>query len=327
MIESRGPRIRVAAGGAFALILAVWPFESRAAEPIDAALGYLTREAQSWRSQNGCFSCHNNGDAARVISFARRAGRPLDRAALKETMDWLAQPQRWAAELADTEFKDAELAELQFAAALAEALPAELVDRREALAEAAELLVKRQKPDGRWSVDRSGLGGGPVTYGDALATALARNVLASADARKHAEPLARADRWLRAARPQSPAEQAAIALALAGATDEEAAAQRPRFLAAARAAQTSGGGWGPFAGRPAEPFDTAIVLLGLAKLRDEPGAAELQARGRAALLEMQAPAGNWRETTRPAGAESYAHRVSTTAWATQALLVTAVSEK
>lgn len=307
-----------------------WSADWLAAEPIDTALQYLTREAQVWRTQNGCFSCHNNGDAARVVSIARRSGRPLDRATLKETMDWLSQPKRWAAELADTEFKDAELAELQFAAALAEATSAELVDRPQPLAEAAELLAKRQKPDGRWSVDRSGLGGGPVTYGDALATALARGVLRSANTRKHAEPLARADRWLRAARSQSPAEQAAVVLGLAGATDEEAAAQRKKFVAAARKARTTSGGWGPFAGRPAEPFDTALVLLGLATLADEPdepGVADLIARGRAALLAMQEPAGNWPETTRPAGGESYAHRVSTTAWATQAVLVTGARGK
>jgi len=298
------------------------PDASPAAEPLDAALHFLTRETQAWRSQNGCFSCHNNGDAARVVSIARSAGRPVDRAALKETMDWLAQPNRWAAELADTEFKDAELAELQFAAALAEASAAELVSRREALAEAAELLAKRQRTDGRWSVDRSGLGGGPVTYGDALATATARKVLAAADANKHSESLARADRWLRAARPRSPADQAAIVLGLVDAKDEEAAAQRKRFLAAAREAQSSSGGWGPFAGRPTEPFDTALVLMGLAKLGGEPGVTELIARGRAALVAMQEPAGNWPETTRPAGGESYAHRVSTTAWATQALLAT-----
>jgi hypothetical protein len=45
-------------------------------------------------------------------------------------------------------------------------------------------------------------------------------------------------------------------------------------------------------------------------------------RGRAYLLESQLADGSWPETTRPAGAESYAHRVSTTAWATMALLAT-----
>jgi hypothetical protein len=50
--------------------------------------------------------------------------------------------------------------------------------------------------------------------------------------------------------------------------------------------------------------------------------AERLKRGRAWLIAQQDEEGGWRETTRPAGAESYAHRISTTGWATLALLRT-----
>jgi hypothetical protein len=115
---------------------------------------------------------------------------------------------------------------------------------------------------------------------------------------------------------------AALVLGLAGAEDDAASRQRERFLSAAREAQAASGGWGPFAGRPAEPFDTALVLLALAKLRDAAGATEMIARGQAYLLRAQETVGNWPETTRPAGGESYSHRVSTTAWVVQALVAT-----
>ena len=45
-------------------------------------------------------------------------------------------------------------------------------------------------------------------------------------------------------------------------------------------------------------------------------------RGRAFLLTQQQPDGSWIETTRPPGNVSYAQRISTTGWATLALLAT-----
>jgi hypothetical protein len=42
--------------------------------------------------------------------------------------------------------------------------------------------------------------------------------------------------------------------------------------------------------------------------------------GRRYLVERQMRDGSWPETTRPAGQESYAQRISTTGWATLALL-------
>jgi hypothetical protein len=46
------------------------------------------------------------------------------------------------------------------------------------------------------------------------------------------------------------------------------------------------------------------------------------ARGRAFLIATQRDDGGWPETTRPSGGTSYAQRISTTGWATLALLAT-----
>ena len=46
------------------------------------------------------------------------------------------------------------------------------------------------------------------------------------------------------------------------------------------------------------------------------------ARGRSFLLAQQQPGGGWPETTRPPGAQSYAQHISTSAWATLALILT-----
>ncbi len=91
----------------------------------------------------------------------------------------------------------------------------------------------------------------------------------------------------------------------------------PPLVDLLRRGQSSDGGWGPAVTSPPEVFDTALALLGLAEVGGPP---ELIARGRAFLEKMQYADGSWPETTRPPGAESYAQRISTTGWATLALL-------
>ena len=87
-------------------------------------------------------------------------------------------------------------------------------------------------------------------------------------------------------------------------------------------AQRSSGGWGPFVTSAPEPFDTALAVLALRTFASRPEVAAAVQRGRRFLAVDQEPDGSWIETTRPAGYESLAQRVSTAAWATQALLLT-----
>jgi hypothetical protein len=89
-----------------------------------------------------------------------------------------------------------------------------------------------------------------------------------------------------------------------------------------RRTQTSDGGWGPYPDSPPETFDTALVLLALQEMREATGVKAMLQRGRAFLLAEQETDGGWPATTRPAGASSYAQRMSTTGWATLALLAT-----
>ena len=83
--------------------------------------------------------------------------------------------------------------------------------------------------------------------------------------------------------------------------------------------QNSDGGWGPWKHSPSEAFDTAIAMIALQSLSLAP---ERVKRGRDFLLRSQLTNGGWPETTRPAGGQSYAQHISTTAWATIALLRT-----
>ena len=92
------------------------------------------------------------------------------------------------------------------------------------------------------------------------------------------------------------------------------------------------GGWGAYLTSAVEPFDTALVLLALQPLLEQPELAapaidalalrEAVDQGRRFLLNEQLRDGSWVETTRPAGQQSYAQHISTTGWATLALLAT-----
>jgi hypothetical protein len=200
------------------------------------------------------------------------------------------------------------------------AIDAGIVQDEAPLAKAAAMLAEFQAEDGAWHVDQTGLGGSPVTWGEALATAMSRRVLVAADRERFERQIAEADRWLRSNQSKRIVDAAGVILGLEGAEDAAATEQRARCVQLLLEAQGDSGGWGLFADRQPEAFDTAIAVIALASLVDQRDTAEAIRRGREFLIATQANEGSWEETTRPSGWESYAHRISTTAWATMALL-------
>ncbi|MEO8596753.1 MAG: prenyltransferase/squalene oxidase repeat-containing protein [Candidatus Solibacter sp.] len=275
---------------------------------LQTALAFLAREVPQWPRENHCYSCHNNGDAARVLYLGRKLGYNIPAEALRDTTAWLRKPARWDEIHGAPAASDKNLGRIQFTAALAEAVQTGAVRDRTTLRAAARALATLQRPDGSWQVDTGGLPGAPATYGTGLATYLSRRSLQVAGTTLFAGPIERATRWLASAVPQSTLDAAALLLAQPGRAD-----CRQKLLDS----QTSDGGWGPQAKMPAEAFDTALAVLALR------GQGPEAARGRAWLLKMQESDGGWPETTRPSGLQSYAERISTTAWVVYALLQTA----
>ncbi len=281
------------------------------------AIQFLMREVPAWSKDNGCFSCHNNGDAARALYAATRKGYSVPSNVLADTTEWVKQPRRWDKNKGDPGFSDKRLADVQFAASLLAAFETGQVKDREPLEQAARKLAADQSADGSWKIDAGNTLGSPATYGTPLATHMALRTLKQANLTETKDTIERARRWLAQASPNNVLAAAALLLA-----DESPQSKRDQCLKLIRTAQTSDGGWGTYADSPPESFDTAVVLLALAGFRSEPGIDNLIRRGRGFLTAQQNPDGSWPATTRPPGGDSYAQMMSTTGWATLALLET-----
>ncbi len=291
--------------------------------PEQRAVAYLSEEVSRWRRENACYSCHNNGDAARALMTAERRSFAVRDDALPETIAFIATPDLWDENSkGDPAASDRDLARVQFAAALVTASELGYVRDPEAISRAARLVAEVQSPGGAWNLGPPDLVGSPATYGRFLGTCMALWVLRQADSVEFRSRVERAEDWMRENRAKNLLEAAALLMELGRAADSRAVAQKEASLDLIRRGQGASGGWGPYASAPPEVFDTALVLIALARLEATPELTERIARGRDFLLSTQEPGGGWPETTRPSGSESYAQHISTTAWATLALLAT-----
>lgn len=294
------------------LILALGTAEER-------AIDFLAQEVPAWPAENQCYSCHNNGDAARALFSAVGHGYDVPEDSIADTLEWLSGPDEWDDQKGEEAFSDEVLARIQFASALADAHHAGLISDDDALLDAARQVAADQHDDGSWRLDASSSIGSPATYGRFLATATAYRVLTAADPELFADEVDRAGRFLRTTELKTVIAAASVLIALSDAGDGYALRQQGLGHGLIQEAEAPGGGWGPYVTSAPEPFDTALVLLALVRYG---GNDELIERGRRYLLETQLDDGSWPETTRPPGQMSYAQYISTTGWALLALLAT-----
>jgi hypothetical protein len=305
---------------------------SSSGEPTETALRrsleFLMGEMESWPRENGCYSCHNNGDAARVVYRAMlRKELPVRPTA---SDSWLLDPERWQLPEEPGPEGDQRLANLQFALAAKElaAVARDATNDRDerkriesVAAETVRLARLGLHRDEHWPADPTSQLGSPITYGPRLGTALVRQLLEPEESAPRRSAWRRTGDWLVAGDARSTLDAAARILGLT-------ADERRRHAAAMAESrkllfdwQQNSGGWGPYPESRPEIFDTAVAILALAELGDEESGRRAM-RGRQYLIDRQWGDGSWTETTRPSGRESYAQRISTTAWAALALLET-----
>ena len=274
---------------------------------------YLSIEVPKWRIEHPCYSCHNNGDAARALLVARAKGFDIGNSVV-DTVRFLNRPDQWNQNKAAEGFDDKQLARVQFASALAAARV-----QGAAMEQAAKLLIADQQSDGSWTLDQSQSIASPATYGTIIATWSARATLGTSGLSAAIPAIERADKWVRSLRPQNVIDCSATILALDRGTDHAANQLRGECLAILQKGQSREGGWGPYVTSAPQVFDTAMAVLALSAL-DREDLKEPIAKGKAYLVGQQRADGSWPETTRPADQESYAQRISTTGWAMLALL-------
>lgn len=281
-------------------------------------VAFLRASLAKWRS----------GDAIRALLEAGARGYDIGNS-LDETLNFLKRPDAWDQDKVPSGFNDKRLARVQLASALA---VAERHGRAAStdLEAAAKLLVADQAANGSWELDSSQSLGSPATYGAILATWSARTSLVASGMLPDGFTIVQADRWLRGLTVENVFDASSLLLALDLTGDVMADGLRRTALSMVRTAQADNGGWGPETGAPPQVFDTALAVLALSALSVEPRIArstyrpeqllEAIAKGKAFIESQQKPDGSWPETTRPAGQESYAQRISTTGWALLALV-------
>src|SRR5262245_47874809 len=113
-----------------------------------SAVRFLKREVPDWSRNNGCFSCHNNGDGARALYAALQKGYRLPGRILADTTAGVEQPDRWEHNQGDPGFSDLRLANVQFAASLLAAFKAGQAANHHRLQEAARKVSADQGADG-----------------------------------------------------------------------------------------------------------------------------------------------------------------------------------
>jgi hypothetical protein len=307
------------------LIVAAGPGEQRPTDrstPEAKAVAFLSREVPQWSRENHCYSCHNNGDAARALYQAARAGYHVPDEALADTTRWLVRPESWDHNGGDGPFNDKRLARVVFTTTLTTAIATGRITDRSVLMRAAARLALDQAADGSWPLDGEDSTSSPATHGRSLATFLARGSLMAAQPDHFRAAIERADRWLLSRELSNVTDASVCLLTSAVVQSPENADRRRRSLDLLRRAQSDDGGWGPYVKSPPESFDTALVLLGLSQCDASSMVGGMLTRGRSFLIAQQRDDGSWIETTRPSGNVSYAQRISTTGWATLALLAT-----
>jgi hypothetical protein len=310
----------------FALLIAsAMQFPLHAQTELDLAIQrsvrFLTTEVPGWMAENKCASCHNQGDGARALLATHRSGSIVEPRVLESTFRWLETPDNWEKNRGLPEASDQQLANLQFAATLASAHQVQPERFKTAIEAASKLLIAQQSDDGAWRIEDLSTFASPITQGPILLTGQAARVLRLSQAPISQAALARATAWLERQEPRNTYEISSHILASIW-LDDDRNQLALRGLSKLAAAQADGGGWGPHANAPAEIYDTSLAIIALASTRPLTSKIkDVLSRGAEHLLRVQNADGSWNATTRPPGTESYAHCVSTTAWATQALLL------
>ena len=237
--------------------------------------------------QRGCISCHNNTQPAMVVATARRRGFAVDEALATRGLAAIAadDSSRFARRMAGLD-----LPEISAYILLALDTAGQAPDLRTDLN--YHQLAFSQHPDGHWFMADYRP---PQEYSNIAATGLAiRGLQAYAPpgrAIEARERVARASKWLTAAKPYGVEEQAMRLLGLGWSK------AKANVIAHAKkdliAAQLPDGGWPQLPGMAPDAYATGLALYALHIATGFPVKDKTYQRGLQYLLDTQRPDGSW----------------------------------
>jgi squalene-hopene/tetraprenyl-beta-curcumene cyclase len=270
---------------------------------VDAAigrgLGFLVKDAQAWKKDHNCASCHHASLVICSMREARQFGHTVDEQALAELT-------KWVAESGDGKFGLTRPAEAPQAASpkaiyFALALGAD-PKPDEASQKGLKLLLKtvetEQTENGSWSTWPATR---PPIFGtsDESLTALATlAVLPAAAGDKEAKAaLDKGVKWLSETKTDGDPQSTALRLVLWTRLGRPAREWEP-LVKRVRDRQNADGGWGQTKDMASDAWATGQALYALAHAGVKPDD-EAIARGQAFLLSTQRKDGSWAMTSRP----------------------------
>jgi hypothetical protein len=267
---------------------------------IDRGLGFLVKDAQAWKKEHQCASCHHAALVICSMREAKQSGHAVDEPVMAELTKWIA-------ESGDGKFGQARPANAPKAAspkAIYFALALGADPKPDATSQQGmKLLLKtvraEQTENGSWS---TWPGTRPPIFGnsDESLTALAILALLPAAATGDAQAMAARDRavkWLAESKSDDDPQSTALRLVLWTRLGRPAEKWEP-LVKRIKERQNADGGWSQTKDMASDAWATGQALYALAHAGIKPSEAVI-ARGQAFLVKAQRPDGSWPMTSRP----------------------------
>jgi len=267
---------------------------------IDRGLSFLVKDAQAWKKEHQCASCHHAALVIYSMREAKQSGHVLDE-------PFVAELTKWVAESGDGKFGQARPASAPKAAspkAIYFALALGADPKLDATSQQGlKLLLKtvqaEQTENGSWS---TWPGTRPPIFGnsDESLTALAILALLPAAGTGDVQAKAARDRgvkWLAETKTDDDPQSTALRLVLWTRLGRPAKEWEP-LVQRIKDRQNADGGWSQTRDMASDAWATGQALYALACAGIRPNE-EVIARGQAFLVKAQRPDGSWPMTSRP----------------------------
>lgn len=294
-------------------------------------LDFLQRDAEQWRRERECSTCHHGTLTSWALAEGQAGGYALPPGVLSETGKWTTD--RLLARI-DLPRDTRPGWSMVNTPAMYLSLSALLVPGQGVLAEGdlrrvQAHLVRHQEADGAWAWSSAPPQNRPPPFfeSDEVATLLALTVLGPPEAGRPDEPgvpeaRAKALAWLRSATPSETTQAATVRLLRHlrwGDAPGRQAAEQSLIVR-----QNADGGWGQLPGAPSDAYATGQALYVLSLAGVSPGREEIR-RGVSFLIATQKPDGSWPMTPRAQPGARPATNASPithlgAAWATMGLI-------